>query len=143
MINLLKKYREQIMYLIFGVATTVVNWIVYVTMQKVFHAEMTVSNAVAWVIAVLFAYVTNKLFVFESKSWKPLVVVREALAFVGARVLTGLFETFIPTLLFKIGLNQAVFGIEGFAAKAVTSIVVIVLNYVFSKLFVFRKKNEG
>ena len=141
--KLFRKYREQIMYLIFGVATTAVNWVVYVAMQKVFRAEMTLCNAVAWVIAVAFAYVTNKLFVFESKSWKPLVVVREALAFVGARVLTGLFETFIPTLLFKIGLNQAVFGIEGFAAKAVTSIVVIVLNYVFSKLFVFRKKNEG
>ncbi len=142
MMKLLKKYREQIMYIIFGVATTVVNWIVYVTMQKVFHAEMTLSNAVAWVISVLFAYVTNKLYVFESKSWKPMLVLREATAFVGARLLTGLFDTFFPTLLYKIGLNQTVFGIEGFVAKAVASIAVIVLNYVFSKLIVFRNKKK-
>lgn len=138
--RLFKKYREPIVYLIFGVATTAVNWIVYVAMQKLFHADMTLCNAVAWVIAVLFAYVTNKLFVFESKSWAAGTVVREAAAFVGARILTGVLETAVPTLLFKIGLDQAVFGIEGFVAKAVTSVVVIILNYVFSKLIVFRKQ---
>ena len=141
--KLFRKYREQIMYLIFGVATTAVNWVVYVAMQKVFRAEMTLCNAVAWVIAVAFAYVTNKLFVFDSKSWKASVVFREAVAFVGARVFTGLLEIAVPTLLFRIGLDQAAFGIEGFAAKAVTSVAVIVLNYVFSKLIVFRGAGKG
>ena len=76
-------------------------------------------------IAVAFAYVTNKLFVFDSKSWKASVVLREAVAFVGARVFTGLLEIAVPTLLFKIGLDQAAFGIEGFAAKAVTSVALL------------------
>lgn len=142
-VKLFKKYREQIMYLVFGVATTLVNWVVYAIMQKLFHAEMTLSNAVAWVISVLFAYVTNKLFVFESKSWKPNVVAREAATFVGARALTGVFDTFFPTLLFKLGLNQPILGIEGFAAKLAAAVVVIVLNYVFSKLIVFRKSKKG
>ena len=141
-VKLFKKYREQIMYLIFGVATTAVNWIVYVVMQKLFRAEMTVCNAVAWVISVLFAYVTNKLFVFESKSWRPGLVAREAVSFIGARVATGLLEIVVPTLLFRIGLNQPLFGIEGFAAKLTTSVAVIVLNYVFSKLIVFRKPKK-
>ena len=139
MAKLLRKYREIVVYVIFGVATTAVNWIVYVIMQKLFHAEMTLSNGVAWVIAVLFAFVTNKLFVFESKTWQPKVVAREAATFVGSRVITGLFDTFSPTLLFKLGLDQTVLGIEGFVAKAIASVVVIVLNYVFSKLFVFRR----
>ena len=143
MAKLLRKYREIIVYVIFGVATTAVNWIVYVIMQKLFHAEMTLSNGVAWVIAVLFAFVTNKLFVFESKTWQPEVVAREAATFVGARAITGLFETFSPTLLFRIGLDQTVFGIKGFVAKAIVSVVVIVLNYVFSKLLVFRKPKQN
>ena len=138
--KLLKKYREIIVYVIFGVATTAVNWVVYVAMQKLFHAEMTLCNAVAWVVAVLFAFVTNKLFVFESKSWKLSTVAREGVAFVGARVATGALEIAIPTLLFKLGLSQTVFGIEGFTAKAVTSVAVIMLNYVFSKLIVFRNR---
>ena len=142
MARLFRKYREIIVYVIFGVATTAVNWVVYVAMQKLFHAEMTFSNGVAWVVSVLFAYVTNKLFVFESKSWQPSVVVREVATFVGSRLLTGLFDTVIPTLLFKIGLDQTVLGIEGFVAKAVASVVVIILNYVFSKLFVFRKTKQ-
>lgn len=142
-VRLMKKYREQIMYLIFGVATTAVNWVVYVAMQKLFHAEMTLCNAVAWVIAVSFAFVTNKLFVFDSRSWKPSLVLREGVAFVGGRILTGILEIVAPTFLFRIGLSQTVFGIEGFAAKAVTSVAVIILNYVFSKLLVFRGGGKG
>ena len=68
--ELLLKYKEVIMYLIFGVATTLVNWIVYSLLMKTSVVNMTVSNAIAWFTAVVFAYITNKLFVFESRSWK-------------------------------------------------------------------------
>ena len=67
--ELLLKYKEVIMYLIFGVATTLVNWIVYSLLMKTSVVNMTVSNAIAWFTAVVFAYITNKLFVFESRSW--------------------------------------------------------------------------
>ena len=66
--RLLLKYKEVIMYLIFGVATTLVNWVVYSLLMKTSAVNMTISNAIAWFTAVVFAYITNKLFVFESKS---------------------------------------------------------------------------
>ncbi|MBR6651475.1 MAG: GtrA family protein [Clostridia bacterium] len=138
--KLFQKYREIIMYLIFGVSTTLVNWIVYTVLVSMLNAGVTLSNGIAWFAAVSFAYITNKLYVFESKSWKASVLIREVLSFFGARIASGVFEIFLPAFLMKIGLDQAIFGIEGFAAKIVVSILVIVLNYIFSKLFVFKSK---
>lgn len=138
--ELFKKYREIIVYVIFGVLTTLVNWAVYTVMVKYLGIDMTVSNGVAWVAGVIFAFVTNKLYVFRSKSKKAATVLREFFSFVGARVVTGLMETFLPTLLVNLGLNQTVFGIKGAIAKLIVSVAVVILNYVFSKLIVFRKK---
>ena len=108
------KYKEIIMYLIFGVATTGVNWVVYSLLMKavLVHApgsddvKMTVSNVIAWIAAVIFAFITNKLWVFESKSWVPKVAAREFVSFVVSRLATGVIEWFGPLLLFKIGLDQ-------------------------------------
>lgn len=140
MIDLIKKYKEIILYVIFGAATTAINWIVYTVCIKVFSIEMTLSNALAWIIAVLFAFVTNKIFVFESKDKSLGTILKEGVSFFGSRVATGVLEIFLPTLLFKIGLDQSFLGIDGFWAKAFVSVLVIILNYVFSKLIVFRKK---
>ena len=138
--KLFLKYREIIMYLIFGVSTTLVNWIVYTLLVSIANTDVTAANAIAWFAAVIFAYITNKLYVFESKSWKVTVLAHEIISFFGARIASGVFEIFLPALLMKIGLDQAIFGIEGFAAKLVVSVLVIVLNYIFSKLFVFKNK---
>lgn len=138
--DLFNKYREIIMYLIFGVSTTAVNWIVYTVLVAVFHLEITLSNAVAWVCAVLFAFVTNKLFVFRSDA-SGLAVFREAAAFFGARIFSGLFEVFLPTLLISLGVDGKLFGIDGFIAKLIVSVLIIIMNYVLSKLLVFRKKD--
>ena len=161
--ELLKKYKEIILYIIFGVLTTLVNWAVYAVtipafsaafngeevMWTVFGAEITydafamlLANVIAWIAGVAFAFVTNKIWVFESKSWKPSVALKEFWLFVTARLITGVMEWFLPSVLFEIGLNQSLFGIKGFAAKLIVSIVVIILNYVFSKLIIFRKKGE-
>ena len=160
--ELFKKHREIIVYIIFGVLTTLVNWVVFILMTKLMNVdvsgvsdrgnaltslfsdnyEYTVCNAVAWVAGVLFAFVTNKIWVFRSRSKKASTVLREFFSFVGARVVTGIIEIFLPTLLINIGLNQSVLGVEGAIAKAVASVIVIVLNYVFSKLIVFRKKKN-
>ncbi len=146
--SLFKKYREIIMYLFFGVATTAVNWITYILCDIGFELDDTkttliaVSNAIAWVVAVTFAYITNKFLVFESKDRTPRFVIIEALKFFGSRLVSGVFEIGLPSALIAIGLNQAVFGIEGAVAKAITSVVVIILNYIFSKLIVFRKKKQ-
>ena len=135
--SLLLKNKEVIMYLIFGVLTTVVNWIVY--SLTVNSLSMTVSNILAWFAAVIFAFFTNKLFVFESLSWKPSKVISEIISFFGSRLVSGAVEIFGPTLLFSLGVNQTLFGIKGFLAKIIISAAVIIMNCVFSKLIVFRK----
>lgn len=137
--ELYKQYREVISYLFFGVATTLVNWIVYSICIKLLHLEMLPSNALAWFLAVLFAFVTNKIYVFQSRTKDLKSLIWEFCSFFGSRALTGVLEIFLPGILYSIGLNQSIFGVEGFAAKVVVSVLVIILNYVFSKLFVFKK----
>ena len=134
------KYKEVILYLFFGVATTVVNWIVYGALMSADTMSMTFANIMAWIAAVLFAFVTNKWFVFESKSMEKKKLLVEFGMFVGSRVVTGLIEIIGLPVLVYLGMNQRLFGIEGFLAKMVVSVVVIVLNYVFSRILVFRKK---
>ena len=138
--NLITRHKEIILYLFFGVTTTVVNWAVYALMTAVLHADMTLANAVAWVAAVVYAFITNKLFVFESKSLASGVLLREGVKFFSARIASGIVEILLPAVMVAVGLNGTLFGLEGGIAKAVVSIVVIVMNYVLSKWLVFRKK---
>jgi len=104
---------------------------------------LTASNAIAWFSAVLFAFVTNKIYVFNSKSRKLSLILREAVKFFCSRLLSGVIEVFLPTLLFSVGLNQSLLGIKGFASKLAVSVIVIVLNYVTSKFIVFNTKTKG
>ena len=140
--NLFIKYRELIVYFITGVLTTLVNWASYAVLVRMAGWSVAVSNAAAWIIAVIFAYVTNKLWVFRSYSWKIGFVLREAALFVGARILTGIFEIVSVPFLVNIGLSQPLFGVKGMWAKILVSVVVMVLNYVFSKLIVFRNSGD-
>lgn len=141
--NLLIKYKEIITYVIFGGLTTLVNWVVYTLLVNCTSAGITISNAIAWVASVIFAFVTNKIWVFESKSFKPTVLFKEFTSFIASRVVTGFFEIAGVPLLVKIGIDQTIFGIKGMAAKLIVSVVVIILNYVFSKLIVFRKNKNN
>ena len=150
------------MYIIFGVLTTLVNWVVYWILEPllssamhgeqviwtVFGKDITMSvlaifiaNFVAWVAGVVFAFVTNKLWVFESKSWKPSVAFKEFWLFVTARIITGVLEWFGVPLLVAAGMDQPFFGREGFLAKILVSVIVVILNYVFSKLIIFKNKD--
>lgn len=139
--ELFVKYKEIIMYLIFGVGTTVVNWVIYTVIVMLGkEVNLTIVNIIAWVGAVAFAYITNKLWVFESKSWNPKIVWKELGMFLGARIFSGIFEIGLFPVLVWLGMNQAIFGVEGMLAKVVISVLVIVLNYIFSKLLVFKKK---
>lgn len=134
--------KEIISYLIFGVLTTLVNWATYGVFVKYIGCGITLSNAVAWVAGVIFAFVTNKIFVFESRSFALKTVLRELVSFVAARGVTGVLEIFGVPLLVKIGLDRTVFGVEGAIAKVLVSVIVIILNYVFSKLLIFKKGKE-
>lgn len=136
-IALLKKSREQVMYLIFGGLTIVINWMVYIGLV-LFGQKIELANMVAWIVAVLFAYATNRKFVFQSAKFEKKEIVKEFGIFFGSRVATGLLEIVGFPLLYHIGLNQTVLEINGFLAKIIISIIVIVLNYVLSKLVVFK-----
>lgn len=140
--NLFIKYKEIIMYLIFGVLTTAVNWVVYSLLVKLCGVNITVSNIIAWFASVIFAFVTNKIWVFESKSWEIKLAFKEFCSFVASRLATGVIEWVGLPLLVKLGVDQTIFGIEGFVAKVVVSVIVVILNYVFSKLITFRTKKE-
>lgn len=127
------------MYLIFGAATTLVNFIIYTVLVSLCNCGITFGNAVAWCGAVIFAFFTNKCYVFGDRNFRWRALLLQAASFFGSRIFTGLIEIFMPTLLYHCGLDFDLFGIRGFTAKLVVSVVVVVLNYIFSKIIVFRK----
>ncbi len=137
---LFEKYREIISYLFFGGLTTLVSWAAYALFAGPLSLGVTAANVLSWVCAVSFAFVTNKLWVFDSKSWAWPGWLKEAAAFFGGRIFSGVVELGGLPLLMALGLDQALFGVEGFAAKVVISVVVIILNYFLSKFIAFRKK---
>lgn len=130
---LVEKYWDILTYLFFGVLTTVVNYVVYLPVYNLLGLSAAVSNVIAWCFAVAFAYLTNKPFVFKSHDWSARTVIPELTKFVSCRIASGLTETVI--LLVTVDL----LGWNGNIWKLVTSVLVVVLNYVFSKLIVFRK----
>ena len=141
--------RETILYIVFGVATTVVNYIVFHLLYNVlWHQNHSLAaNAAAFVAAVIFAFVVNKLFVFESRSWDAVTLKREIPSFLGARIGSfGIEEAglFLAEKVFKLGGVIAI-TIGGTAfdwitvVKIALAFVVVALNYVFCKLFVFKK----
>ena len=133
--KLCHKYYDLILYLVFGVLTTGVNYIVYLPCYNLLGLSASVSNAIAWVVSVAFAFVTNKPFVFRSYDWSAKVVLPELAKFLGCRIGSGVLETAI--LFVTVDLLKW----DGNLWKIVTSVLVVILNYVGSKLLVFRKKN--
>lgn len=130
---LVEKYWDVLTYLVFGVLTTVVNYLVYLPMLNIVGLSAAVSNMIAWVVAVVFAFVTNKPFVFKSHDWSAKTVVSELSKFVGCRIASGVMETVI--LLIAVDW----LGGNGNIWKLVTQVLVVVLNYIGSKLLVFKK----
>ena len=134
--KIIYKYKKLILYIFFGGITTLLNWGVYAVGVKM-KLGITSSNVLAWAIAVIFAFVTNKLYVFESKTLKIRIVFSEFIKFFGSRMLTGVIEIAGLPFLYYVGVDQNLFGIDGFIAKIMISVIVMILNYVFSQLLVF------
>lgn len=153
--------REIITYIIFGVLTTAVNLVTFYIFKKIFISigwegvfnkllgsagwdkalellgsgtDYLDATVVAWTVAVIFAFVTNKLIVFESKSWKPAVAGKEFVGFIGARLFSLLVElVFMFVMVTLLKWND-------FVAKFIVQVIVVILNYVFSKLLIFKNK---
>ena len=153
--------REIITYIIFGVLTTAVNLVTSYIFKKIFISigwegvfnkllgsagwdkalkllgsgtDYLDATVIAWTVAVIFAFVTNKLIVFESKSWKPAVAGKEFVGFIGARLFSLLVElVFMFVMVTLLKWND-------FVAKFIVQVIVVILNYVFSKLLIFKNK---
>lgn len=132
--KLISKYWDVLSYLFFGGLTTIVNFVVYFPCYHWLGISAAVSNVIAWVVAVAFAYLTNKPFVFKSHDWSLQTVGPELVKFVGCRIGSGVMETAI------IFVTVDQLGGNGILWKVVTSVLVVILNYVASKLLVFKKK---
>lgn len=122
---------ELIAYIIFGILTTVVDWIVYYILSGL-GVNYIINSIISWTAAVLFAFITNKLFVFDSKRLKN--IFRELVLFVLSRLSTLVINLVgMYVLISLLKLNE-------FISKAILSILVVILNYIFSKLFIFKTK---
>ncbi len=131
------RYKELILYVFFGGCTTLINIIVYFVCRQWLLMSVVAADVLAWFLSVVFAYVTNKLFVFESKSWRLQLVAKEVVGFFAARV-------------FSLGVDVAILYVTvevldwwELPMKIIANVVVIVINYIFSKWIIFRKDAAG
>lgn len=130
--NKLLQYKEMILYVFFGGCTTLVNIITYYLCAHLFEFNTSISTIVAWFLSVLFAYITNKLFVFESKSFNKNIVIKEVFSFFGCRLATGILDLIIMVIFVDYLL------MPDLIIKIISNIIVVILNYVASKLFIFK-----
>ncbi|MDR1205486.1 MAG: GtrA family protein [Peptococcaceae bacterium] len=125
---------EKISYLIFGVLTTAVNYVSYWAVRGPLAVDYRISTVIAWILAVAFAFVTNKFFVFKSRSVRRNVLLREISSFVLARLASGVFDIGWMILAVEwIHMNDML-------AKILSNVVVIIMNYILSKMFIFKSR---
>ena len=135
--DLWKKYREFILYLFFGGLTTLVSILSYAFCERVLGLDPLVANIISWILAVAFAYGTNRTWVFTEKAHGRPAVLKEAAAFYGGRLLTLALEE----LLLYIGIKRLL--MDSLLVKTLGQILVILANYVISKWFVFRGRTRS
>lgn len=128
------RHREGLSYLIFGGLTTLVNWVVFFGLFNLLSVNHVTANSIAWVAAVLFAFWVNRRFVFRSDRQGFLAVLAECAAFFAARLTSFGCETGLLIL------GTDVLGFNANWVKIATAVVTVVLNYVFSKWIIFRKR---
>lgn len=135
--EIITKYYDVLAYLFFGALTTLVNYAVYVPCFNLFGWSAAVSNAVAWAVSVAFSFLTNKPFVFKSHDWSAKILWPELTKFVGCRIGSGLLETLI--IFIAVDCLRPGDAVWGNVMKLITSVLVVIINYIGSKLLVFRK----
>ena len=130
-------FKQIILYGICGVLTTLINIIAYWAVSRVFGVSVVTSTVIAWLVAVFFAYWSNRKYVFESKATSFFAVIFEAVYFFACRIATGVLDVVIMYLFADLaGLNDVI-------VKTVSNIIVIILNYVASKMFIFKERKSN
>lgn len=135
--SLFLKYREFILYVFFGGLTTLVNWAGYWLLADVFRVPYLWATAIAQILSILFAYVTNRIWVFESKAKGFSAVFWEMVRFFGCRAASFVLDL----LCMRIGVGGL--HVNDMVMKLLSNVIVVIVNYVFSKLIVFRKPKQG
>lgn len=131
--KLFHKYREVILYLVFGVLTTLVNWGLYFVLADLWKVDYLLATAISQILAILFAYVTNRIWVFESKASGFLKIFFEMVRFFGCRGVSFLLD------LGCMYVGVSLLHIDDTWMKLISNVLVVIANYIFSKLIVFRK----
>ncbi len=149
--KLYNKYKEVILYVVFGVLTTLVNFATFWLFTKILGEDLyLLNNAIAWIVSVIFAYITNKIWVFDSKSFNFKILVKEITSFVVARLFSfGVEELGIWLFVDVLSFGERAFTIFGFTitgqmvAKVFLAVIVVIMNYFFSKFIIFAKKKDS
>lgn len=133
--KLYKKYEEIINYIIVGVLTTVVSWLAYAVCKLFMDVDnafqMQLAVIIRWIAGVVFAYFTNRKYVFKSKNTN---MIKEAFDFTTSRLVTLFLDMFVMWVL------PTVFGVDDWISTFISAVLVTVTNYIFSKFLVFNKK---
>ena len=128
-----KPNKELIMYLIFGCLTTIINIVSYYVLYNIFNILNVASTAIAWTISVIFAFITNKIYVFESNSFDKNIILKELGLFLIYRIFSGVLDIVIMHTTVDI------LKLDSTICKLATNVIVIIINYILSKFHVFRK----
>lgn len=131
--NFYYKYKKQILYLFFGGLTTLTNILTYYIFYDILNFGNVISNIIGWIIAVLFAYLTNRKYVFESKRKGFKRIAIESIYFFGCRLATGALDIIIMYI------SVDILNLNNIICKLTSNIIVIILNYIISKLYIFKK----
>ena len=131
-----RRYRQLISYLFFGVCTTILNTLCYYLCYNILHRSNVFSTVVAWVAAVIAAYLTNKFWVFESRDTRPGEIMRELLSFFSVRIGTGVLDVGIMFVAVDLCQGNSVLW------KLISNFLVVVINYIASKLVIFKQKSD-
>ena len=131
--RLLSKYRELIVYVIVGVLTTIVSLLSYYLFAYTLEIQYLISNFLSWVCAVVFAYITNKVWVFQNYDFALSNIVKEIVAFIGARIATLGIDMLIMFVMVDM------LSLQDLVAKITVQVIVTILNYILSKFLVFKK----
>lgn len=134
MLKLYNRYRSFVLYVFFGVCTTIINIAAYTLCARVFGMGTVSANVTAWIAAVAAAYITNKIWVFESRAWTTKAVIYEIVTFAACRATTGAMDVAIMYV------SVDLLGFQDIMMKVISNALVIVLNFLFSKLVIFKRK---
>lgn len=134
--RIIYKFKSIIAYLFFGVLTTLINWGCYYLFYSIASIPDVFSTIIAWIIAVAFAFITNKLWVFDSKSFDSKTILHEIWTFTAARLITGILDVVI--MYFAVD----VFAMDAAIWKLISNIMVTIINYIFSQLIIFKKESS-